>query len=564
MTLTLADIERWDPAAIRAVFDAAIKRSQGTRTASAALTETMRLLDFGGDAAEAAQAATQKTTLILDSHADACDAVGRAAEKSADEVAAIRQRLHAIRDDALDHHLTIDDATGFAAPPADLSSYSPADRKSILDAALRVNADIKQLLADAETADEDLAAALRGADGDLSSEQVNTQLSHEPPKMPQVPPEGSDPDAVEKWWHSLTPGQQDRVKEWFPSSIRNLDGIPTDIRNELNMPVLQSELYRQRQGWYDRNGVWHQDTEKLADLRALQRALATNPDASLILLDTTSNPRKVLAAVGVGDVDNAERVGVTVGGLNTRVSSSVGEMVGEAEAQRNKAIQLRSAANATNPGAVASIAWLGYDAPDSLKDVTHDWLAHDAADPLSRFYRGLAATTNVADQHITAFGHSYGSLVTSLALQQGAPVSDVVLYGSPGTELGNVSQLGVQPGHAFYEIGVNDDVAQLIPDFGAFGPAPQDIPGMTPLSTSTGLALGGPYGDGQLHERAYGHSEYARNGSNGELRMSGYNMAAVLAGLPDDLITPRAVGADRLPGFSGPYEVPPPIPLHPV
>jgi hypothetical protein len=87
---------------------------------------------------------------------------------------------------------------------------------------------------------------------------------------------------------------------------------------------------------------------------------------------------------------------------------------------------------------------------------------------------------------------------------------------------------------------------------------------MTPLSTSTGLALGGPYGDGQLHERAYGHSEYARNGSNGELRMSGYNLAAVLAGLPDDLITPRAVGADRLPGFSGPYEVPPPIPLHPV
>ncbi|MGV7852406.1 alpha/beta hydrolase family protein, partial [Mycobacterium kansasii] len=75
-------------------------------------------------------------------------------------------------------------------------------------------------------------------------------------------------------------------------------------------------------------------------------------------------------------------------------------------------------------------------------------------------------------------------------------------------------------------------------------------------------ALGGEYGDGNLHERAYGHSEYARMGSNGELRMSGYNMAAVLAGLPDDLITPRAVGVDRLPGGAGPYEVPPPIPLH--
>ncbi|AHJ49960.1 hypothetical protein HKBT1_1014 [Mycobacterium tuberculosis BT1] len=103
---------------------------------------------------------------------------------------------------------------------------------------------------------------------------------------------------------------------------------------------------------------------------------------------------------------------------------------------------------------------------------------------------------------ITAFGHSYGSLVTSLALQQGAPVSDVVLYGSPGTELTHASQLGVEPGHAFYMIGVNDHVANTIPEFGAFGSAPQDVPGMTQLSVNTGLAPGPLLGDGQLHERA--------------------------------------------------------------
>jgi hypothetical protein len=152
--------------------------------------------------------------------------------------------------------------------------------------------------------------------------------------------------------------------------------------------------------------------------------------------------------------------------------------------------------------------------------------------------------------------------VTSLALQRGAPVSDVVLYGSPGTELTNAAQLGVQPGHAYYLIGVNDHVADIIGDFGVFGRAPQDVPGMTQLSTSTGLALGGRYGDGQVHERAYGHSDYPRMGSNGELRMSAYNMAAVLAGLPDDLITPRARGVDRLPGGSGPFELPPAPPEH--
>ncbi|MEQ6325803.1 alpha/beta hydrolase family protein [Mycobacterium canetti] len=526
----------------------------------------MRLLDFGGAAAEAAQAATHHTTVLLDDHAGACEAVARAAEKAAEEVTAIKMRLQLIRDAARGYHLMIDDATGTALPPPDLSSYSPADQQAILNTAIRLTEAIKRLLADAETADEDLAAAIRGADGDLSPEQVNAQLSHQPPKMPQMPPPDSDPEEVKQWWHSLTPGQQDRVKQWFPNALRNRDGIPIAVRNELNLPVLQRELARLQNGWLDGNGAWHTDIDKLADLQALQRTLAdpANRGASLILLDAVSDPRKVLAAVGVGDVDNAERVGVTVGGLNTRVSSSVGDMVKEAGIQRGKAAELRERAGLPNYDAVASIAWLGYDAPDCLKDVMHDWSARDAAGPLNRFYKGLAATTNVSDQRITAFGHSYGSLVTSLALQQGAPVSDVVLYGSPGTELTHASQLGVEPGHAFYMIGVNDHVADIIPEFGAFGSAPQDVPGMTELSVNTGLAPGQVLGDGRLHERAYGHSEYARNGDNDQLRMSGYNMAAVLAGLPDDLIKPPVLPPPTIPSGPGPFGLPIPNPdYHP-
>ena len=535
MTLTLGDVERWDPAAITTVFDAAIKRSQGTRTASAALTEMMRLLSFGGDAAEAAHAATRRTTLVLDAHADTCDAVGRAAQRSAEEVASIRQRLRVIRDTARDHHLTIKDATGVAVPPRDLSSYSTADQQSILDTALRLTQSITQLLADADVADEDLAAAIRGADGDLSPDQLNAQLGHQPPRIPRVPAPGSDPAEVTAWWHRLTPGQQDRVKEWFPDSIRNLDGIPTDTRDDLNVPVLQRELARLQRGWLDRDGTWHTSPEKLADLQALQQTLTANPGSSLILLDTTVNPRKVLAALGIGDVDDAERVGVTVGGMNTRVRSHVDAMVTAAQTQRAKAVELRERAGLPNPDAVASIAWLGYDTPTNAKDVMHDWLARDGARSLNGFYRGLAATTNVPQQHISAFGHSYGSLVTSLAVQ-GAPVGDVVLYGSPGTELTNASELGVPPGHAYYLIGAQDHIAETIPMFGAFGAAPQDVPGMVELSAGTALAPGGALGDGRLHERAFGHAEYDDVGSNGELRMSGYNMAAVLAGLPEDLI----------------------------
>lgn len=71
--------------------------------------------------------------------------------------------------------------------------------------------------------------------------------------MPQMPPPDSDPEEVKRWWHSLTPGQQDRVKQWFPNTLRNRDGIPIAVRNELNLSVLQRELTRLQNGWLSRD-----------------------------------------------------------------------------------------------------------------------------------------------------------------------------------------------------------------------------------------------------------------------------------------------------------------------
>ncbi|MDP7705846.1 alpha/beta hydrolase [Mycobacterium sp. TY815] len=547
MTLTLADIERWDPAAITTVFDAAIKRAHGTRTTSAVVTELMRLLAFGGDAADAARAATGQTMLVLDDHADACAAVAHAAEQSAEEVGALKQQLQAMREGARQSHLVIDEAVAMALPPSNLPAFTAAQQEAILDAAVRLTEGLRRLLADAERADEDLAAAIRGAEGDLHADRVESQLSHRQPSPPQLPAPDAAPAAVATWWHALTPWQQDRARQNWPDALRNRDGIPATVRNELNIPVLQRELDRLRQGWIDSYG-WHTDPGALADLTALHDSLAENPDAGLLLLDTAAVPGKVLAAVAIGDVDNAERIGVTVNGLTTRVSASTGKMVREARFQRDEARLLRSRAGVAHPDAVASIAWLGYDAPDSLRDVGHDWLARDGARALNSFYRGLAAAGNTAEPGIAAFGHSYGSVTTSLAVQQGAPVSDVVLYGSPGAELTDASQLGVPRGHAYYMVGTDDIVSELIPGLRAFGAAPQEVPGMTELSANTGYAMDGRYGDGQLHERAYGHSEYAEPGSNGNLRMSAYNLAVVLAGLPKDLITPVVAGMNRRPG----------------
>lgn len=97
---------------------------------------------------------------------------------------------------------------------------------------------------------------------------------------------------------------------------------------------------------------------------------------------------------------------------------------------------------------MATIAWIGYDAPQvpGWNDVTgsvecgwgvsHDDVARTGAQNLANFYDGLQSAHEGGPGHLTAIGHSYGSLTTGLALQDPGNhgVSDAVFYGSPGIE----------------------------------------------------------------------------------------------------------------------------------
>lgn len=240
----------------------------------------MGLLGFGGAAAEAAQVATHHTTVLLDHHAGACEAVARAAEKAAEEVAAIKMRLQVIRDAAREHHLTIAYATGTALPPPDLSSYSPADQQAILNTAIRRASNVCW-----PTPRPPMRIWPRRFDAPPGTCRASRSMPNSAMRHPQCR-RCRRRTATLRWWHSLTPGQQDRVKQWFPNTLRNRDGIPIAVRNELNLSVLQRELTRLQNGWLSRDGVWHTDTDKLADLRALRDTLAAHPGTSLILLDT--------------------------------------------------------------------------------------------------------------------------------------------------------------------------------------------------------------------------------------------------------------------------------------
>jgi hypothetical protein len=580
MTLSLADIEAWDEGAIEQVFSAATFRAEGAQTTGNTVGDLLTFVNWHGASAEAARDSANRIKVTLSDHADQCKRVAAAAHKAAAEVADLKYRLSTIEAEAHAAQLTINDQSGAVTSKATVLTVAMQKQQDAVKA--DVENRIRQLLADADGVDKDLATAIQTADGAATGPAPTGPA----PNLPKPPPASASQADVKKWWDGLTPQQQSDYIAHDPAAI-DRDGIPLDIRDAGNRVRLPHELATAESTLNDAKGresaYWEQvtlhpgDVDKLGDppgdlaraqaryddLLGIESALyPKNADGSprpidpkdrrsLILLDTTSNPRHVFGAIGIGDVDNATHVGVTTGGVGTNASSLPG-MSDEATNLRHTTRDILSWAHDPDPESVATVAWVGYEPPSDMDDmrVTDDGLARAAAPHLTSFFNGLGATTENPNQQITAFGHSYGSLVTSLALQGGTPVKDVVFYGSPGLELGHAGDLHLAPGgHAYYEQTPDDPIRgvqhplSLIPYVGPaldwlatggfptllpFDATPDEMAGITQLSTSPGTD---PMNIDRLGSS--GHSEYPRDDGTGrqQLRMSGYNLAAVLSGV---------------------------------
>ena len=123
---------------------------------------------------------------------------------------------------------------------------------------------------------------------------------------------------------------------------------------------------------------------------------------------------------------------------------------------------------------VAAVAWLGYDVPAGAVAVSTPDAARRGGADLARFYDGIDASRR-ADPHLTALGHSYGSLTTGYALQQAHGVDDAVVFGSPGIGTDHVGDLHVPPGHT----GVVEAPWDPVADLGWFGDDPNRLDGVT-------------------------------------------------------------------------------------
>jgi hypothetical protein len=352
------------------------------------------------------------------------------------------------------------------------------------------------------------------------------------------------PAQAHEWWDSLTPAQQEYQIAHNPSYVGSLDGLPATVRDRANRIVLEQEKVRLADKgsqllkdlsspWlmpWDRNAKMEQLQQTVESLQALQAVEEVcgppdhpHADRQLLMLNVDQYPPK--AAIGVGDVDTADHVAVFTPGMTSKVSTMQGNV------DSMVALQKRSEnlmAQQGEPGSVATIMWLGYDAPQNLVQAAHASYGQDGAPALESFAEGIKAS-RPDGVHLTALGHSYGSYTTGLAVQKTDAFDDAVFFGSPGLGTQDAADLQVGPGHSYLiEADARGNVFNWDPvaDSGHLDPFglnplggdPSGIPGIVHLSDDRTS-----YGS-----QSDGHSQYLLDQSTSQ-----YNIAAVVTGNPD-------------------------------
>ena len=216
-----------------------------------------------------------------------------------------------------------------------------------------------------------------------------------------------DPSEVAAFFKDLDPAVAEALARQHPELVGNLDGAPIGLRYTANAEAIDREIARLRA-----EGV-PESHSRLARLLEFD-----DPDRHFLLFDPAGDGR---AAEVFGDLTTARHVAVVVPGMNNDLDNFTG---GDAERVQHQASQF-------DPDQVATIQWLGYDTPEGGSALSSSD-AEPGAEDLPQFIAGVRAA-RPERLHWTVIGHSYGSLVTGMALsEQDLEVDETVLIGSPG------------------------------------------------------------------------------------------------------------------------------------
>ena len=465
MSLTIEDVARWDPGAVRAVADAARTRAQTSRDTAERLP---RFPDWTGPGSEEAEQAIERSRQALMRDADAASAAARSADAAARNVQVVKDNLQQVLDTARDCGLLVDPVSGAVRPAVPgLATQNDWHNAEVVQEAL------KQVLAQADTVDQQLAAAMDRAD-----DVVEVPPEARPIPLPQP---GASAEEVDQWWKSLSQKDRERLIDEHPAELGNLNGIPAAARDTINQQVLTDDLNRvtdiatqhgvstdqvlANPGFYGLSAdavTRYNNALKVQEGLNHQRGSDPNRPRPVMLwkYEPLADTGQGRAAIAIGNPDYADNTSVIVPGTSSSVRG------GWLSDGHNDAMNLWDQANVSDPKSThAVISWMGYDAPDSFGDprIGNPYLARAGGDLLAADVNGLGVTHRDPMQHVTVIGHSYGSTTVADALAgSGMRANDAVLLGCPGTDLArSAADFHLDGGHVYVGSASTDPVSYI-------------------------------------------------------------------------------------------------------
>jgi hypothetical protein len=474
--LTVADIDRWSADAVREVFHAAVARGQATLEAAHQLHSLAVFDTWQGATAQARRHAGASIRLDLDAHGNESLAVARAAGKAADDIARVQSALTTLRRDAAELEMTIDRATNTVMA---LSNFGGPPMAALI-AEMQLQRRLDAIVAEADSADQELASAIDMADGDRP---VPPGPHDNRPRIREAlsGPLPGDPKQFNALWNQLSREE----KDWLYSqdhSVGNHPGMPWDPPDHLGKDHYNrlhlAELELQSQSNVDeiqRNIDALTSVPQVDDgaLYALQSHMsaATNRLAGYAAVranvDSATGPRRYL-----GLLDESGRGAVSIGNPDTAARNAVfvpgtGQGLARLSFSDEKSLAMYNATLTADPGLrpgeVAVTTWMGYDRPMDLSRAAFPQPAGGGADRLDAFENGQRASHVGAASLDTVIGHSYGSTVIGAAASHGhhLDADNVIAVGSPGMLVDRADQLDLHTRGNVYVMRAENDAISM-------------------------------------------------------------------------------------------------------
>ena len=424
-----------------------------------------RMSSFKGEGATA-DALRQKMGVAhkeLTTLADDLLEIQEAVKVASGDVSQVESAVKEALQEASSAHCTIS-AAGIATCSSAGNSMNEYTRKSV---EFSVNRLVGQAVDLANTADTTLNARLKTVGTPGSTAKSTSKQTHDLSDAEQKKFKKMTPEERARYWSQQSEAQKQHLCDKYPDLIGNADGVEGWARDRANrnrLPNLKKEakdnvsMYTEllKSPWIDSNtrayylseldkaekavkayDAVQEQLDKGISLEDYQHGKEGDP---VSLLTLQNDGGRVKAAMGQGDVDHAKNVATFVPGIGTTVEGSMGEYMRQTK-------NLRSAAMAQgrlSASDVATVAWLGYDAPgeadlnqpQNIPGIISPFLAQAGSDRLAGFMNGMQASRDygAGDAHMTLAGHSYGSSTSGMAatkVKYGV-IDDLVLFGSPG------------------------------------------------------------------------------------------------------------------------------------